>query len=117
MKRTPLSPESQAEAQRLRKRLKAARARAAYWSGRPSAPGRGFNPYADNDRDPDMEYEMAMVDCEALADRIAELTGRRPAVTDYKERFRERFAESFPLLLKADSGATEHKNTDEEMQP
>jgi len=49
----------------LKRRLAAARKRAAYWSGRPSGPGRG---HAGGERDPDFEYELAMDDCNALAD-------------------------------------------------
>ena len=73
----------------LRKRLKNARHRAAYWSGRPSARGFGYCPYSGADAD--IEYEMALDDCHAIADEIERITGKRPIVTDYRDRFRERF--------------------------
>ena len=78
----------------LKKRLNAARKRAAYWSGRPSGRGFGFSSRAAHSGQQDEEYETAMTDCDALADAIAEITGKRPTVTDYREDFRNAFAEA-----------------------
>ena len=77
----------QNEVKDLKRRLQAARQRAAYWSGRPSGRGFGYNPNANNGRDADMEYEMAISDCNYLASRIEIETGKRPRVTDYKDEF------------------------------
>jgi len=45
--------------------------------------------------DHEMEYEMAMSDCESLASEIAKMTGKKPVVVDFKKRFRDSFSSSF----------------------
>lgn len=76
----------------LRRRLANARRRAAYWSGRPNMYGYGFKPGKQGLFGPDEQYEMAMSDVQSLAGRIEELTGERPATTDYQREFRAKFS-------------------------
>ncbi|MEM8519457.1 hypothetical protein [Janthinobacterium sp. CAN_S7] len=74
----------------LKKRLANARRRASYWSGRPSFTfGHSMSRVASerlNARgsNHEMEYESAMDDVGSLAEQIAVLTGKRPAVQEYK---------------------------------
>lgn len=64
----------------LKTRLRNAKARAKYWSG--SAFGVG---YAHNTRrSPAEEYELAMSDCDAIADLMQQITGNRPEIIDYR---------------------------------
>lgn len=83
---------SKRELERLRRRLDCARKRAAYWSGRPSFTAKSFVPGRRSRAliGPDEEYEIAMTDVAALADRIEQITGKRPATTDYREESRKR---------------------------
>ena len=82
----------------LRRRLDLARKRVAYWSGRPSASGYGYSP--GSGADADIEYENALADCDALADEIASITGRRPKVTDVRAKYsRAKYSERLNLGL------------------
>ncbi len=80
------------EIELLRRKLRAARQRARYWSGNPSSRGFGFNPSHSSTADSDIEYEAAMDDCSALADQILQITGKRPATPDPKQDFNNLFA-------------------------
>ena len=75
----------------LQRRLKNARKRARYWSGNPSSTGFGYQHRTSSAR-ADIEYEMAVDDCESIADEIEVLTGNRPSVPKPKEEFNERFS-------------------------
>ena len=82
----------------LRRRLNLARKRVAYWSGRPSASGYGYSP--GSGADAGIEYEKALADCDALADEIASITGRRPKVTDIRAEYSERLNLGLSALLR-----------------
>lgn len=62
----------------MRRRLKAAKSRALYWSGNPSFTGRRFQPNKRCQTDAEMEYEIALTDVDGWLDRIEEATGKRP---------------------------------------
>lgn len=91
----------------LMARLKAARQRAKYWSGCPTGrPGAAYAMSAQaiarlaaRGSDHELEYEQALDDCNALADAIQQLTGKRPQVTDFKQKFGERFNAGFGAAL------------------
>jgi hypothetical protein len=82
--------------QDLRRRLANSRKRAAYWSGRPSFTAKSFKPGRGGRAliGPDEEYEMAMCNTESLAGLIEQITGKRPAATDYREEFRNAFSKN-----------------------
>ena len=73
----------------IRRKLKLAKRRLVYWSGRPSFCGFGYSP--GSHPDPDGQYENAWADCQSWADLIEKATGKRPVVRDVKEEFREAF--------------------------
>ncbi len=82
----------------LKRRLRAARQRAAYWSGRPSTRGFGFRPGSrgrPKHGHPDLEYETAMCDITTLAQMIGERTGKFPKVSDPAADWRRRYSELF----------------------
>ena len=83
-----------ANLKRLKRLLAAARRRAKYWSGVPSFRGFGFAGGVRSRGDhPDLEYETALDDCEAVASDIEQLTGKKPKVTDYRQDFRDKWSE------------------------
>ena len=88
----------------LKLRLRAARQRAAYWSGRPSFRGFGFRT-GSSGRPPhgrhDIEYEIAMDDIQSLCQRIGELTGCEPKVSDPREDFLKQYLK---LIVKGAAG-------------
>lgn len=73
----------------LRRRLRNARQRAAYWSGRPNFSNRGFR---GNSCHGDEGYEIAMCDIRSLSGAIEEATGKRPKQSDPKREFRATFS-------------------------
>lgn len=87
----------------LKRRLANARKRARYWAGLPSfAIGSGHSMsrlaqqrLAARGSDHEMEYEMALADCESLASVIEELSGSKPEVIDYKTVFNNGFNAAF----------------------
>jgi hypothetical protein len=84
-----MKPKTRLESLQLR--LRNARKRARYWSGNPSPTGFGYQPSTSSAK-ADIEYEMAVDDCEAIADEIEVLTGHRPSVPKPKEEFNESFS-------------------------
>ena len=72
----------------LRRRLRNARARAAYWSGRPSFTGAGYTPSRTH-RSADHEYELAMCDIASLCKAIEALTGVQPKIVDTRQVWKE----------------------------
>lgn len=87
----------------LKKRLVNARKRAKYWAGLPSfteGAGHSMSRIAQQRRaargtDHEMEYEMALADCDSLAREIEILTGSKPEVIDYKAVFNKGFNAAF----------------------
>lgn len=78
------------ELERLKRKLKNAKRRAVYWSGRPSFLGFGFRPGKGRRHEDDtIEYEMAMSDIDSLANRIEKLTGKRPVTRDPKRDYQD----------------------------
>lgn len=63
--------------QRLVRALKAARARALYWSGNASFVGKRFVPGKRGRKDHSLEYEMAMDDIDSLSTDLERLTGKK----------------------------------------
>jgi hypothetical protein len=85
---------NETELERARRRLKCARQRLWYWSGIPSFTRKSFVPTARGramSGSHEEEYEMALGDVESWADRILEITGKRPKVVDIKREFNQRF--------------------------
>lgn len=78
----------------LKKRLRSARGRVAYWSNRPSFRGFGFKQNSRRAKTGAwaLEYEQALDDVRNLASVLSELTGRAYAVTDLMEEFRLKFS-------------------------
>lgn len=78
----------------LKRRLASARRRVAYWSGRPSFRGFGFNPNSRRARvgGCHVEYETALDDVYSLANELKQLTGRDYATTDLKAQFASKFS-------------------------
>jgi len=72
-----------------RRRYKAARSRALYWSGNPSFTGRRFRVNGPHRHDHDLMYECAMNDCESWEAEIERLTGTRPQHYDPERLCRE----------------------------
>ena len=81
----------------LRRRLKNARSRAIFWSGRPSFNGRGF---VGNSGRGDDQYQLAMEDVRRLCTAIERLTGRRPKQSDPKGEFRADFSKLISIATK-----------------
>lgn len=75
----------------LKRRLKNARRRAVYWSGRPSFSGFGYSP---SNSDHDIQYEAAIDDVNSLCDDIEEMTGTRPKATDPKQKYLDAFSDA-----------------------
>lgn len=64
-----------------KRRFRAAVQRTRYW-GSPAGLSKSCSPRSE--KDPAIEYEMAMDDQESIADEIHQLTGRRPKIRDFK---------------------------------
>lgn len=79
-------------------RLKLAKRRLVYWSGRPSFLGFGFSPCGT--RDHSTEYEMALDDCHCLAHQIGKLCGKNPVVRDIKREVAEAWNEMNEAIVK-----------------
>jgi formylglycine-generating enzyme required for sulfatase activity len=74
--------------QRYRNKLKRAKRRLVYWSGNPSFNNFGFVPGRRSRKDNTLEYEIAWNDVNSLADRLEQLTGKRPKVVDVRAEWR-----------------------------
>lgn len=82
-----------ADLPQLKRRLANARMRAVYWSGRPSFTDKSYSTSKLRGfKDQDVEYEIAISDITSLADRIFKITGKKPRVTDPREKARQAFA-------------------------
>ena len=75
----------------VRKRYRAARQRALYWSGNPSFSARRYSTRRHTSGPADDQYRLALDDMESLADIIVGLGGKRPKPYDPKERFHAAF--------------------------
>ena len=65
-----------------RRRHRAARRRALYWSGNITLTGRRYRPSRHACGSADIQYEMAIDDCRSWEAEIARLTGRPPKPYD-----------------------------------
>lgn len=92
-----LSAEDQRKVADLKRCLKNARGRAAYWSGNPSCRAYGFDPKSPRAavQGHAIEYETAMSDIDVLCAELERLTGRTYKRSDPKAEFRARFANIF----------------------
>lgn len=88
----------------LRQRLKAAKARALYWSGAPSFTGKRFKPGRDaGSMNADSQYELAMDDVDGLSQDIAKLTGKPVKAYDPKAATQRMMAGIYQALQTKDT--------------
>jgi hypothetical protein len=76
----------------VRKRYRAARQRALYWSGNMTFTGHRWVVNGPHRHDHELQYEMAMDDCRSLEGDIERLSGRSPKPYDPNALNGERWA-------------------------